>query len=100
MTKRTLSPAGRSQNTAERTPPSSPTSPRWRTTLRVVGGLGLVSLGLLWILQGADVVRIRPVLCVADCEPITGGSSAWLTIGAVTCLSGLFVASGRRLRRS
>jgi hypothetical protein len=100
MAQRTSSPARPPQNPVDGPPPASTTSSRWRKSVRIVVGIGAVLLGLLWILQGADVVRIRPVLCVADCEPVTGGSPLWLTIGAVTCLVGLFVASGLRLRRS
>ena len=63
--------------------------------------LGVVSflLGVLWALQGADVIHIQPVLCVADCKPLVGGSFAWLVIGILAMLSGaslLFSA----LRRS
>ena len=60
-------------------------------------GTALILLGLLWILQGADVLRIRPILCVADCQPLTGGSPAWLAIGVVTVIVGLGVV--RVLRR-
>jgi hypothetical protein len=60
--------------------------------------MALILLGLLWILQGADVVRIRPILCVADCQPITGGSLSWLTIGVVILVVGLGVAGVRRRR--
>jgi hypothetical protein len=59
----------------------------------------LTLLGLLWILQGADVVRIRPILCVADCQPITGGSPSWLAIGVVTLVVGLAVVGVLRRRR-
>lgn len=64
---------------------------RWRRTLSLIGGTVLILLGLLWILQGADVVRIRPLLCVADCQPLTGGSVGWLAVGVVTAMVGLAV---------
>jgi hypothetical protein len=63
----------------------------WRQVTSVVAGVILSLLGLLWILQGADVVRIQPILCVADCQPITGGSPGWLATGVVTLAVGLTV---------
>jgi hypothetical protein len=64
-------------------------------------GIILTLLGLLWFLQGSDVIRLRPILCVANCEPITGRSSLWQVIGAVVFISGIVsIARGiRRLRR-
>lgn len=54
-------------------------------------GLALVALGLLWSLQGSDLIRIESVLCVADCEPIVGGSTPWLVVGVVVMAVGLGV---------
>ncbi|WP_040421256.1 hypothetical protein [Actinopolymorpha alba] len=67
--------------------------------MRIVLGVVLTLLGLLWILQGADVVRIRPILCVADCQPITDGSLGWLAVGVVTLALGLRVVGVLRRRR-
>ncbi|MEU0565023.1 hypothetical protein ABZ297_06465 [Nonomuraea sp. NPDC005983] len=72
---------------------------RWRRAARTVGGTLLILLGLLWILQGADVVRIDPILCVADCRPITGGSPGWLAAGVVAATVGLVLVSVRRRPR-
>lgn len=72
----------------------------WHRAVRIVAGIGLVLLGLLWVLQGSDLVRIRPILCVADCQPVTGGSLAWLVIGLVTLVMGLGVAALPLPRRS
>jgi hypothetical protein len=72
---------------------------KWHGTARVVVGMVLILLGLLWILQGADVVRIRPILCLANCQPITGGSPLWLAIGVVTSAVGLRVVGVLRRRR-
>ena len=69
----------------------------WRRVARIGGGVVLTLLGLLWVLQGADLVRIEPVGCVAECEPVTGGSPAWLTIGVITLLAGLFLLGAARL---
>ena len=70
----------------------------WRRAVRIVLGTVLILLGLLWTLQGADVVRIRPILCVADCQPMTGGSSTWLAIGVVTLVLGIILVVLRRQR--
>ncbi|WP_336211623.1 hypothetical protein [Nonomuraea sp. LPB2021202275-12-8] len=72
---------------------------KWRRTARIVAGVALILLGLLWVLQGADVVRIQPILCVADCRPITGGSPGWLATGVVTLVIGLGLVSVLRRRR-
>jgi uncharacterized membrane protein YidH (DUF202 family) len=74
-------------------------SVKGRKTARVVVGMVLILLGLLWILQGADVVRIRPILCVAKCQPLTGGSPVWLAIGVVALVVGLRVVGVLRRRR-
>ncbi|GAB3238727.1 hypothetical protein GCM10027447_38300 [Glycomyces halotolerans] len=65
----------------------------WRNAVRVTAGILISLLGLLWIFQGADLVRIEPILCVADCEPVTGGSLGWLIAGIVTALIGLTLAA-------
>ena len=80
-------------------PNFSDTTVKWRKTAKAVLGIVLVLLGLLWILQGADLVRIRPILCVANCQPITGGSPAWLAIGLITLVVGLGVVGVLRRRR-
>lgn len=72
---------------------------RRRKTVRRVAGIGLILLGGLWILQGADVVRMRPVLCVANCKPIVGGSPTWFAIGVITVLIGIAVTGTLRRRR-
>jgi hypothetical protein len=65
--------------------------------------VGLVALGLggLWLLQGLDMVHLNPILCVADCKPIVGGSGVWAGIGAVTAAAGVAVLIfSRRMRRA
>lgn len=54
-------------------------------------GIVLASLGLLWVLQGADIIRIEPIGCVTNCEPITGGSPLWFAIGVLSLLAGLLL---------
>ncbi len=70
------------------------------TLARILFGVALTFLGLLWLLQGADLVHIRPILCVANCNPLEGGSVGWMTAGALVLVVGLLVvASGVRGRR-
>ncbi len=69
--------------------------------IRIVGvliGAFIASLGLLWFLQGMAIIQMRPILCVADCEPVVGGSPSWAAAGAVTFIVGIGVAlsSARR----
>ena len=71
-----------------------------RTIARILFGVALMLLGLLWLLQGADLVHIRPILCVANCKPLQGGSVGWMAAGALVLVVGLLViASGIRRRR-
>ena len=64
----------------------------------VVIGAFIALLGLLWFLQGAAIIQMRPILCVADCEPIVGGSPSWAAAGAVAFIIGIGIAffSARR----
>jgi len=55
-----------------------------------------VLLGGLWLIQGLGLVQIRPILCVADCEPVEGPSLTWSILGAL--LLGAGVAGIRRWR--
>ena len=55
--------------------------------LTVLGVL-VALLGALWLVQGLGVVHVRPVLCVADCEPVTGGSVQWTVAGAIALIVG------------
>ena len=65
-------------------------------------GVVLLGVGVLWVLQGADVVHVRPVLCVSACKPVTGGSVGWFVAGVIAVLVGvaMIVASTRRARRA
>lgn len=72
----------------------------FRAVTRILFGIALALLGSLWLLQGADLVHIRPILCVADCKPLEGGSIGWMVTGALVLVAGLLViASGVRGRR-
>jgi hypothetical protein len=68
-------------------------------TLLLVGII-FILLGLLWFLQGSDIIRLRPILCVANCEPLTGRSLLWQVVGAIAFLGGIVsISQGiRRLR--
>lgn len=60
------------------------------TVLAILGAIvGL--LGMLWVVQGLGIVQIGPILCVADCEPITGRSAQWTVIGAIALFAGIVV---------
>ena len=59
--------------------------------IAIVTGIILVLVGGLWFLQGSDIVHIKPILCAADCTPITGHMPQWQIIGALTCLAGGFL---------
>jgi len=67
----------------------------------MVGVLGVL-LGGLWLLQGLGIVRVRPILCFANCAPVQGPSSTWATVGVVVLAAGVLAilyARGRRTRR-
>lgn len=55
---------------------------------KIILGIILVALGLLWSLQGADLIRMKQILCFANCEPLIGGSITWLFIGIVVMGAG------------
>lgn len=65
--------------------------------LIIVGTIATL-LGLLWFLQGSDIVHLQPILCFANCEPITGKSPLWQVIGAIVFVIGLVVIV-KRIRR-
>ena len=70
-----------------------------RTIARILFGVALMLLGLLWLLQGADLVHIRPILCVANCKPLEGGSVGWMAAGALVLVVGLLVIASGICRR-
>ncbi|MEO9297731.1 hypothetical protein [Devosia alba] len=55
---------------------------RW--ILWIVGVIAVL-LGLLWLVQGP----IPPILCVADCETLTGPDLGWAIAGLVLMLAGV-----------
>jgi hypothetical protein len=75
-----------------------------RFILGLALGLIATSLGVLWSLQGAGAVHVRPIVCVSNCKPVTGGSSLWLALGLIVLLAGLATIGasvrGRRRQRS
>jgi hypothetical protein len=67
---------------------------------QVFAGL-LIALGALWSLQGAGIVRLKPILCVADCAEVQGASGQWLATGLGTIAAGValwFLARRRSLK--
>lgn len=74
---------------------------RWLWVLVSMLGLLAVGLGLLWFLQGSDLVHIDPIACASDCEPIVGHQPGWQVAGAVATAIGALASAlaVRRLRR-
>jgi len=66
---------------------------------QIFAGL-LIALGALWSLQGAGIVHLKPILCVADCAELRGASVQWLAtgIGAIAVGAGLWYLARRRAR--
>ena len=56
--------------------------------ISIIFGTIFSLLGLLWFMQGSDLVHIKPILCFANCEPITGKSLTWQIAGAVFFIIG------------
>ncbi len=57
----------------------------------ILAGAFLAFLGLLWLLQGTGVLRVKPLVCVTNCEEIIGGSSYWAGAGAVAFMIGIII---------
>ncbi|RKV99657.1 MAG: hypothetical protein D8G53_00035 [Candidatus Saccharimonas sp.] len=62
-----------------------------KTISLAVGSLLCILLGGLWFLQGIDVVRIKPIACVVNCQEITGGSLPWAVVGVCVLSLGIFL---------
>ena len=54
-------------------------------------GVIMALLGLMWFLQGAGILLLCPVLCVMDCECVTGGSPFWEAAGPITSVIGIVI---------
>ena len=62
-------------------------------------GVIMALLGLLWLLQGAAIVQLCPVLCFVDCECVTSGSPFWEATGAISFIIGIMIV-GVSFRRA
>lgn len=49
--------------------------------------------GLLWFLQGTGILRMRPILCIENCEEVVGPSLTWAAAGAVVFIIGAIVVA-------
>ena len=60
-----------------------------------------IALGVLWALQGAGIVHIKPILCVANCTELQGASGQWLLmgIGAIAVGTALWYLARRRAKK-
>ncbi len=60
-----------------------------------------IALGALWALQGAGIVHIKPILCVANCTELQGASGQWLLmgIGAIAVGTALWYLARRRAKK-
>jgi hypothetical protein len=68
--------------------------------LIILGTVGVL-LGGLWLVQGLGLVTIPPILCVAECETLTGPDTTWAIIGAVVLIAGIAaIAFALRRRRT
>jgi hypothetical protein len=59
--------------------------------IAIIFGIIISLLGLLWFLQGSDLIHIKPILCFADCQPITGKSLQWQIMGAIAFVIGAII---------
>jgi hypothetical protein len=55
-------------------------------------GAFIAFLGLLWLLQGVAIIEMRPILCVANCEPVVGRSPFWAATGVIAFIIGVGIA--------
>jgi hypothetical protein len=72
-------------------------------TVALAFGIVASLLGGLWLLQGLDIVHVRPMLCFSDCAPVLGASPKWTTIGAVllgTGFAAVWWSLARKLKRA
>ena len=66
--------------------------------LQILAGI-FMALGALWALQGAGIVHVKPILCVADCTEIQGASGQWLLTGIGAIAVGMVLWYLARRRR-
>ena len=56
-----------------------------------IAGAFIGFLGLLWFLQGTGILRMRPILYIANCEEIVGPSPLWAGAGLIVLVIGAIV---------
>jgi hypothetical protein len=57
--------------------------------LQQLSAVVLIALGALWSAQGAGIVHLKPILCLADCTEVRGQSARWLATGLATVAAGV-----------
>ena len=68
--------------------------------LALLVGVVCVLLGGLWLLQGLGLVRLQPILCVADCRPVEAPSLTWTVVGFLVAAAGAGAIAYARNRRA
>jgi hypothetical protein len=66
---------------------------RWTRIAVAVAGLAVSGVGILWFLQGSDLVHIEPIACAGECEPIAGHHPEWQVAGGVAVLVGVITTT-------
>ena len=67
---------------------------RQRALVLFAGGVA-GAVGLLWLVQGLGLVRLKPMLCVAACQAVEGPSLGW-TLAILVILPALLETAKAR----
>ena len=62
----------------------------------------MIALGALWSAQGAGIVHVKPILCIADCTEVQRPSGRWLATGlaVIAVGAGLWYLARQRARNA
>ncbi len=73
---------------------------RWFWMSVAAAGLAVSSVGLLWFLQGSDLVHLEPLACVGECQAMVGHHLGWQIAGTLAVLIGAIATTvaARRVR--
>ncbi|MFC6964174.1 hypothetical protein ACFQJ8_21400 [Halocatena marina] len=62
-----------------------------KAAMLTIFGAVVSLLGVLWLSQGLGIIQIDPILCIKDCEPVTGTSVEWTIIGIIASIVGILI---------